>query len=57
MPKSLPVSLLPAVSAAGIISPTVVDMLFAAFLWMGGSGRGHTAETPRPERHPAPAGR
>jgi ABC-type sulfate transport system permease component len=34
-----------------------VLMLVAAFLWMRGSGRGHTAETPRPERHPAPAGR
>jgi len=35
-----------------------VLMLFAAFLWMrGSSGTGYSAGTPRPERHPAPAGR
>jgi hypothetical protein len=34
-----------------------VLMLLAAFLWMSGSGRGHSAGTTRPERHPAPAGR
>ena len=33
-----------------------VLMLLAAFLWMRGSGTGHSAGTARPERHPAPAG-
>jgi Porin PorA len=34
-----------------------VLVLFAAFLWMRGSGTGSAAGTARPERHPAPAGR
>jgi hypothetical protein len=33
-----------------------VLVLFAIFLWMRGSGRGRPAGTPRPERHPIPAG-
>ncbi len=51
------------ITAWGVTAPVAaaafgfVLLLLAAFLWMRGSGTGHSAGTARPERHPAPAGR